>query len=81
VYTASGEQNIEGSGILSRQGAFPIPPGSDLRRAGVELNDRGYIHINERLETSASEVWASANALPARRSLMCPPMTFRSSKG
>jgi pyruvate/2-oxoglutarate dehydrogenase complex dihydrolipoamide dehydrogenase (E3) component len=26
--------------------------------AGVELDDRGYIRVNERLETSASEVWA-----------------------
>jgi pyruvate/2-oxoglutarate dehydrogenase complex dihydrolipoamide dehydrogenase (E3) component len=29
-----------------------------LRRTGIELDSRGYIRVNERLETSAQGVWA-----------------------
>ena len=42
----------------SRQGASPIPAGIGLEEAGVELDARGYIRVNERLETTAPNVWA-----------------------
>src|SRR5207248_9679346 len=58
VRTSSGEQNIEGSGILVATGRIPNTAGIGLETAGVELDGRGYIRVNERLETSASEVWA-----------------------
>jgi pyruvate/2-oxoglutarate dehydrogenase complex dihydrolipoamide dehydrogenase (E3) component len=58
VRTTSGEQNIEGSDILVAAGRIPNTVGIGLEGAGVELDDRGYIRVNERLETSASEVWA-----------------------
>jgi pyruvate/2-oxoglutarate dehydrogenase complex dihydrolipoamide dehydrogenase (E3) component len=58
VRTTSGEQNIEGSDILVAAGRIPNTAGIGLENAGVELDDRGYIRVNERLETSASEVWA-----------------------
>ncbi len=32
--------------------------GIGLEEAGVELDGRGYIRVNGRLETSAPEVWA-----------------------
>ena len=55
----AGEQKHRGQATSSlRQGALPIPPGSDLRRLGVELDARGYIRVNERLETTAPDVWA-----------------------
>jgi pyruvate/2-oxoglutarate dehydrogenase complex dihydrolipoamide dehydrogenase (E3) component len=58
VRTTSGEQNIEGSDILVAAGRIPNAAGIGLEQAGVELDGRGYIRVNERLETSASEVWA-----------------------
>jgi len=58
VRTTSGERNIEGSDILVAAGRTPNTAGIGLEEAGVELDGRGYIRVNERLETSASEVWA-----------------------
>jgi pyruvate/2-oxoglutarate dehydrogenase complex dihydrolipoamide dehydrogenase (E3) component len=58
VRTTSGERNIEGSDILVATGRIPNTAGIGLEEAGVELDGRGYIRVNERLETSASEVWA-----------------------
>lgn len=39
-------------------GRTPNREGIGLESAGVELTDRGYIKVNERLETTAPEVWA-----------------------
>jgi pyruvate/2-oxoglutarate dehydrogenase complex dihydrolipoamide dehydrogenase (E3) component len=78
VRTTSGEQNIEGSDILVAAGRIPNTAGIGLEEAGVELDDRGYIRVNERLETSASEVWAIGECAVAHSSRTCPPMTFRS---
>jgi pyruvate/2-oxoglutarate dehydrogenase complex dihydrolipoamide dehydrogenase (E3) component len=58
VRTASGEQTIDGSDILVAVGRIPNTDGIGLEDAGVELDGRGYIRVNERLETSASDVWA-----------------------
>ena len=58
VRTASGERTIEGSDILAATGRIPNTDRTGLDVAGVELDDRGYIRVNERLETSASAVWA-----------------------
>jgi pyruvate/2-oxoglutarate dehydrogenase complex dihydrolipoamide dehydrogenase (E3) component len=56
--TGAGEQSIEGSDILVAAGRVPNTAGIGLEAADVELDDRGYIRVNERLETSAPEVWA-----------------------
>ncbi len=58
VRTSAGEQTIEGSDILVAAGRVPNTVGIGLEEAGVELDARGYIRVNERLETSASDVWA-----------------------
>ena len=58
VRTASGEQHIDGSDILVAAGRAPNTAGIGLEEAGVELDGRGYIRVNERLETSAPGVWA-----------------------
>jgi pyruvate/2-oxoglutarate dehydrogenase complex dihydrolipoamide dehydrogenase (E3) component len=58
VRTPSGEQQIEGSDILVATGRVPNTAGIGLEEAGVELDARGYIRVNERLETTASNVWA-----------------------
>jgi pyruvate/2-oxoglutarate dehydrogenase complex dihydrolipoamide dehydrogenase (E3) component len=58
VRTASGERKIEGSHLLVAAGRVPNTTGIELEAAGVELDDRGFIRVNERLETSAPDVWA-----------------------
>src|SRR5271163_2519264 len=58
VRTTSGEQKIEGSDILVAAGRVPNTAGIGLQEAGVDLDGHGYIRVNERLETTASNVWA-----------------------
>jgi pyruvate/2-oxoglutarate dehydrogenase complex dihydrolipoamide dehydrogenase (E3) component len=57
IHTA-GDQTIEGSDILVAAGRTPNTAGIGLDLAGVALDPRGYITVNDRLETSAPDVWA-----------------------
>jgi pyruvate/2-oxoglutarate dehydrogenase complex dihydrolipoamide dehydrogenase (E3) component len=52
------EKTIEGSHLLVAAGRTPNTAGLGLELAGVQLTDRGYIKVNERLETTAPGVWA-----------------------
>jgi pyruvate/2-oxoglutarate dehydrogenase complex dihydrolipoamide dehydrogenase (E3) component len=56
--TASGERDIGGSDILVAAGRVPNTAGIGLEEAGVALDERSYIRVNEHLETTASGVWA-----------------------
>jgi pyruvate/2-oxoglutarate dehydrogenase complex dihydrolipoamide dehydrogenase (E3) component len=56
--TPAGEVTMEGSHILVAAGRRPNTDGIGLDVAGVALDDRGYIQVNERLETGAPGVWA-----------------------
>jgi pyruvate/2-oxoglutarate dehydrogenase complex dihydrolipoamide dehydrogenase (E3) component len=56
--TLSGEQKIDGSDILVATGRIPNTADIGLDKAGVELDARGFVRVNERLETSAPDVWA-----------------------
>ena len=58
VRAAGGEQQIAGSDILVATGRVPNTAGIGLAEAGVELDGRGYIRVNERLEATAPDVWA-----------------------
>jgi pyruvate/2-oxoglutarate dehydrogenase complex dihydrolipoamide dehydrogenase (E3) component len=58
VRILSGEQQIDGSDILVAAGRIPNTAGVGLDKAGVEVDARGFIRVNGRLETSAPEVWA-----------------------
>ncbi len=58
VRTGEGERTIEGSAILVATGRAPNTAGIGLDEAGVELDAHGYIAVNDRLETSAPDVWA-----------------------
>ena len=58
VRTTSGEQKIAGSDLLVAAGRVPNTAGIGLEEAGVELDGHGYIRVNERLETTARDVWA-----------------------
>jgi pyruvate/2-oxoglutarate dehydrogenase complex dihydrolipoamide dehydrogenase (E3) component len=52
------EKILEGSHVLVAIGRTPNTEGLGLESAGVELTDHGYIKVNERLQTTASGVWA-----------------------
>jgi pyruvate/2-oxoglutarate dehydrogenase complex dihydrolipoamide dehydrogenase (E3) component len=58
VRTPSGEQRIDGTDILVAAGRIPNTTGIGLEEAGVQVDGRGYIRVNVRLETSAVDVWA-----------------------
>jgi pyruvate/2-oxoglutarate dehydrogenase complex dihydrolipoamide dehydrogenase (E3) component len=58
VRTPAGEHEIEGSDILVATGRVPNTAGIGLDETGVELDGRGYIKVNDRLETRASGIWA-----------------------
>lgn len=49
---------LEGSHILVASGRTPNTNGIGLESAGVQLTQRGFIKVNERLETTAPSVWA-----------------------
>ncbi len=58
VRTATGEQQIEGSDVLVAVGRTPNTDGIGLEKAGIALDARGFVRVNERLETTASGAWA-----------------------
>jgi len=58
VRTRSGETTITGSDILVATGRTPNTAGIGLESAGVKLDSGGYVAVNDRLETTASNVWA-----------------------
>jgi pyruvate/2-oxoglutarate dehydrogenase complex dihydrolipoamide dehydrogenase (E3) component len=49
---------IEGTHILVASGRTPNTEGIGLDLAGVETTERGFVKVNERLETTAPGVWA-----------------------
>jgi pyruvate/2-oxoglutarate dehydrogenase complex dihydrolipoamide dehydrogenase (E3) component len=49
---------LEGSHLLVATGRTPNTDGIGLDLAGIATTERGYIRVNERLETSAPNVWA-----------------------
>ena len=53
-----GELSIEGSDVLVAAGRVPNTRDIGLEKTGVELDDRDYIRVNERLQTTAPGIWA-----------------------
>ena len=51
------EKTLEGTHLLVAAGRTPNTQGIGLDAAGVELTDRGYLKVNERLQTTAPGVW------------------------
>jgi len=49
---------LEGTDILVATGRVPNTQGIGLEKTGVGLDARGYIQVNERLETTAPDIWA-----------------------
>jgi pyruvate/2-oxoglutarate dehydrogenase complex dihydrolipoamide dehydrogenase (E3) component len=49
---------VEGSHLLVATGRIPNTDGIGLDLAGVKITKKGFVDVNERLETSAPGVWA-----------------------
>ena len=58
---SNSQTTIEGSHLLVAAGRTPNTDGIGLDLAGVELTSRGHIKVNERLETTAPDVWAAGD--------------------
>lgn len=56
--TSAGTSLLEGSDILVATGRVPNTQNIGLDKTGVSLDARGYIQVNERLETTAPGIWA-----------------------
>jgi len=62
VRISENERTIEGSDLLVAVGRVPMTQNVGLSNAGVELNARGFIVVNDRLETTAPGTWAMADS-------------------
>ena len=58
IEQGSQEKALRGSHLLIAAGRTPNTEGIGLDLAGVELTDRGYIKVDERLTTTTPGVWA-----------------------
>jgi pyruvate/2-oxoglutarate dehydrogenase complex dihydrolipoamide dehydrogenase (E3) component len=58
VNDARGDRAIEGSDLLVATGRRANTEDIGLERTGVQLDAHGYIKVNDRLETTAENVWA-----------------------
>jgi pyruvate/2-oxoglutarate dehydrogenase complex dihydrolipoamide dehydrogenase (E3) component len=56
--TSQGERNMTGSHLLVATGRVPNTDVLQLRSAGLDTDSRGYIPVNERLETQVEGIYA-----------------------
>jgi len=55
---AGQERTVDATHILVAAGRTPNTMGIGLEEAGIELDEKAYIKVNERLQTTAPGVWA-----------------------
>jgi pyruvate/2-oxoglutarate dehydrogenase complex dihydrolipoamide dehydrogenase (E3) component len=58
VNDARGDRAIEGTDLLVATGRKANTDTIGLDKTGVELDERGYVKTNDRLETTAQNIWA-----------------------
>jgi pyruvate/2-oxoglutarate dehydrogenase complex dihydrolipoamide dehydrogenase (E3) component len=56
--SGNGTRTLEGTDILVAAGRTPNTGGIGLEKAGIEITEKGHIRVNDRLETTAPNVWA-----------------------
>jgi probable pyridine nucleotide-disulfide oxidoreductase len=56
--TSQGKEEWMGSHLLVALGRAPVTKDLDLAAAGVETTTKGFIKVNDRLETNVSGIWA-----------------------
>jgi len=58
IENEAGTRTITGTDILAALGRVPNTQGIGLGKAGIEVTELGHIRVNDRLETTAPNVWA-----------------------
>jgi pyruvate/2-oxoglutarate dehydrogenase complex dihydrolipoamide dehydrogenase (E3) component len=58
VHTSGADRPVVGSHVLLAAGRVPNTDRLDPKAAGIDTDSRGFIRVNERLETSAAGVYA-----------------------
>lgn len=58
LQSANCTRTVEGTDILVAVGRTPNTQGIGFEKAGIELTEKGHIRVNDRLETTAPNVWA-----------------------
>jgi pyruvate/2-oxoglutarate dehydrogenase complex dihydrolipoamide dehydrogenase (E3) component len=58
LQTGNATRTLQGTDILAAVGRTPNTTGIGLEKAGIEVTEKGHIRVNERLETTAQNVWA-----------------------
>jgi pyruvate/2-oxoglutarate dehydrogenase complex dihydrolipoamide dehydrogenase (E3) component len=56
--SGTGALTVDGTDILVSLGRTPNTAGIGLEEAGIEVNEKGHIRVNDSLETTAPNVWA-----------------------
>jgi pyruvate/2-oxoglutarate dehydrogenase complex dihydrolipoamide dehydrogenase (E3) component len=59
VRVGSTERALDASDILVAAGRTPNTDRLDVAKTGVELDARGYVRVNDRLQTAVRDVWAT----------------------
>jgi len=77
-HQAGVEKSIESSHLLAATGRTPNTENLGLELAGVELTERGYIKVNERLELRRRAFGRSVKWRVARNSRISPMTTSAS---
>ena len=62
---ASGEKSVEVDKLIVSIGRAPLSAGIGLEAAGVGVDDRGYVVVDERLETSVPGIFAAGDVIDA----------------
>ena len=58
INCTEGEPEVRGSHLLIATGRVPSTRELGLEKAGVEIDDRGFIKVNEHLQTTIPNIWA-----------------------
>jgi pyruvate/2-oxoglutarate dehydrogenase complex dihydrolipoamide dehydrogenase (E3) component len=58
IKCTEGSPNLKGTHILLAAGRLPNTDNLNLDKAGVKVNERGYIKVNDELQTNISHIWA-----------------------
>jgi pyruvate/2-oxoglutarate dehydrogenase complex dihydrolipoamide dehydrogenase (E3) component len=58
VHLRTTRGNVEGTHLLVAGGRTPNTDGIGLEKTGVEVDERGHVKVNERLQTTAKDIWA-----------------------
>jgi pyruvate/2-oxoglutarate dehydrogenase complex dihydrolipoamide dehydrogenase (E3) component len=58
VEDQNGDRVLQASDLLVATGRTPNTNGINMEKAGIHLTPQGFVQVNERLETTAANVWA-----------------------